>query len=121
MAGFHPPRDPYFPNQGNVGWISAEPEDEPAIPLNDDFAEDFLEDDDSRLEAYNPPPVTQNPNPHLNFQDPTPLWAINLDRLSHEQGQNSPYQGDQNFYNQKARGSANRTLPVLVHHVSHNS
>ncbi|XP_023764489.1 uncharacterized protein LOC111913002 [Lactuca sativa] len=26
MAGFHLPGDPYFPNQGNVGWVKEEPE-----------------------------------------------------------------------------------------------
>ena len=26
MAGFHLPGDPYFPNQGNGGWLDAEPE-----------------------------------------------------------------------------------------------
>ena len=27
MAGFHLPGDPYFPNQGNAGWIEEEPEE----------------------------------------------------------------------------------------------
>lgn len=29
MVGFHLPRDLYFPNQGNNGWIEEEPEEEP--------------------------------------------------------------------------------------------
>ena len=27
MAGFHLPGDPYFPNQGNGGWIEEDPEE----------------------------------------------------------------------------------------------
>ena len=38
MAGFHLPRDLYFPRQGNVGWLEPEepeedPEEEPAEEL----------------------------------------------------------------------------------------
>ena len=38
MAGFHPPGDPYFPNQGNAGWLDYEPEDDHPIPLDDHLA-----------------------------------------------------------------------------------
>ena len=41
MAGFHH-GDPYFPNQGNVGWLEAEPEDDHPIPLDDHHAEVFF-------------------------------------------------------------------------------
>lgn len=121
MVGFHLPGDPYFPNQGNVGRIDAEPEDNHVIPLDDDFAEDFLEDTDSEPVAYNPLPLAQNPNHHQNFQGPTPLWAINLDRWSEEQGWNHLYHGDRSFYNLEAGGSEDRALPVLVRRVSHSS
>ena len=57
MVGFHLPGDPYIPNQGYVVWLGAEPEEETAIPLDDDFAEDFPEDDDSGSGVYNPPQV----------------------------------------------------------------
>ena len=40
MAGFHH-GDPYFPNQGNVGWLEAEPEDDHPIPLDDHHVEGF--------------------------------------------------------------------------------
>ena len=34
MAGFHPPGDPYYPNQGNGGWVEEDPEeDEEPIEL----------------------------------------------------------------------------------------
>ena len=55
MVGFHHPRDPYFSNQGNVGWLDAESEDEPAIPLDDELAEDFPEDQDSEPEVEDLP------------------------------------------------------------------
>ena len=29
MAGFHHPGDPYFPNQGNNGWLEEEPAEDP--------------------------------------------------------------------------------------------
>ena len=29
MAGFHLPGDPYYPNQGNGGWIEEDPEEDP--------------------------------------------------------------------------------------------
>ena len=41
MAGFHPHGDPYFPNQGNEGWLDADPEENHPIPLDDDFTENF--------------------------------------------------------------------------------
>ena len=84
MAEFHLPGDPYFPNQGNGGWIEDEPKENHEIPLDDDFAENFPEDSDSGAEAYNPSPVAQNPKLRQNFQGPMPLWAVNLDRLSNE-------------------------------------
>ena len=52
MAGFHHPNDPYFPNQGNGGWIEDDPEeDEEPIELGDDSGTDL------ELEVINPPPV----------------------------------------------------------------
>ena len=29
MAGFHIPGDPYYPNQGNGGWIKEDPKEDP--------------------------------------------------------------------------------------------
>ena len=45
---------------------------------------------------------------------------MNLDRWSHEQSQDHPYNGDQSFCNLEERGSADRALPVLVHRAAHN-
>ncbi|CAI9291295.1 unnamed protein product [Lactuca saligna] len=50
MAGFHIPGDPYFPNQGNAGWIDDEPEEDPEEdpeeePEEEDEQEEEEEDD----------------------------------------------------------------------------
>lgn len=82
MVGYHPHGDPYFPNQGNVGWIEAEPEDDHPIPLDYHLVEGFSEDSDSEPEINNLPQVAQipNANPRPAFQGPTPLWETNLNR-----------------------------------------
>ena len=86
MVGFHSPGDPYFPNQGNVGWLEAEPEEDHPIPLEDNLAENFSEGSDSEPEANNLPQEAPIPNlnPRPTFQGPTPLWATNLNRWSDE-------------------------------------
>ena len=95
MAGFHH-GDPYFPNEGNAGWIDEEPEDDHPIPLDDHLAEGFSDGSDSEPEVNNLPLVGQAPNnnPRPAFPGPTPLWATNLNRWSDEQGQPLPYFGD---------------------------
>ena len=40
MDGFHLLGDPYFPNQGNGGWLEEEPEDDPMAPIEEDFEEE---------------------------------------------------------------------------------
>ncbi|KAL7618246.1 hypothetical protein Lser_V15G04420 [Lactuca serriola] len=120
MVGFHLPEDPYFANQGNGGWLDEETEENLEIPLDDAFVENSSKDDDSVSEAYNPPPVAQNPNPRQNFQGPTPLWVINLERWSNEDGQNHPYQGDRTLYNLDTEGSAEKALSMLVCSVARN-
>ena len=122
MAGFHH-GDSYFPNQGNAGWLEAEPEDGHPIPLDDHHAEGFSDSSDSEPEVNNLPPAAQNPNlnPRPVFQGPTPLWATNLITWSHEQGQPIPYNGDRSFYNLTEGGSADRVLPIMVRRMSRNS
>ena len=122
MAGF-PHGDPYFPNQGNAGWLEAEPEDDHPIPLDDHHAEGFSDSSDSEPEVNNLPPAAQNPNlnPRPVFQGPTPLWATNLITWSHEQGQPIPYNGDRSFYNLTEGGSADRVLPIMVSRMSRNT
>ena len=81
MAGFHHPNDPYFPNQGNGGWIEDDPEeDEEPIELGDDSGTD------SEPEVIDPPPI-QPPVHVRNFQGPTPVWGSHL----HHWSQNKAY------------------------------
>ena len=121
MAGF-PHGDPYFPNEGNVGWIEEDPEDEHPIPLDDHLAEGFSDGSDSEPEVNNLPLVGQAPNnnPRPAFPGPTPMWANNLNRWSDEQGQPLPYFGDRTFYNVSDGGSADRALPVIIRRIARN-
>ena len=45
---------------------------------------------------------------------------MNLGRLSHDQGQPHPYNGDQSFYNLNEGGSTERVLLILVRRVARN-
>ena len=121
MAGFHH-GDPYFPNEGNAGWIDEEPEDEHPIPLDDHLAEGFSDGSDSEPEVNNLPLVGQAPNnnPRPAFPGPTPMWANNLNRWSDDQGQPLPYFGDRTFYNVSDGGSADRALPVIIRRIARN-
>ena len=121
MAGFHH-GDPYFPNEGNAGWIDEEPEDEHPIPLDDHLAEGFSDGSDSEPEVNNLPLVGQAPNnnPRPAFPGPTPMWANDLNRWSDEQGHPLPYFGDRTFYNVSDGGSADRALPVIIRRIARN-
>ena len=71
MAGFHLPGDPYYPNQGNGGWIEEDPEEDPEEieeEVEEEFevevGEEFEVDEeiveissgtDSEPEVYDPP------------------------------------------------------------------
>ncbi|CAI9260222.1 unnamed protein product [Lactuca saligna] len=121
MAGFcHD--DPYFPNEGNIGRLEAESDDEHQIPLDDHQAEGFSDRSDSKPEVNNLPLVGQPPNnnPRPAFPDPTPLWANHLNRWSEEQGQPLPYFGDRSFHNVSNGGSADRALPVIIRRIARN-
>ena len=120
MAGFHLPGDPYFPNQGNGGWLEEESDDDHPIPLDDHHAEGFSDSSSSEPEVNNQPPEAPNPNPRPAFQGPTPMWAISLHRWSEEQGQPLPYNGDRSFYNISEGGSADRVLPIMIRRIARN-
>ena len=121
MAGFHHPGDPYYPNQGNGGWLDEESDDDHPIPLDDQYAEGFSDSSSSEPEVNNLPPEAPNPNPRPAFQGPTPMWAIiTLNRWSEEQGQPLPYNGDRSFYNISEGGSADRVLPIMIWRIARN-
>ena len=94
MDGFHHPGDPYFPNQGNNGWLEEsdeEPEEEPeedpeeeeeelkegpAKPVANDGEEesgdDNDDDSDAGCEVINPPYPVRVPAHRMGPSDPTP-------------------------------------------------
>lgn len=61
MAGFHIQGDPYYPNQGNGGWLEGDPEEDPAgveeeeEPMEEE--EEEADGTDSEPEVINPPVV----------------------------------------------------------------
>ena len=83
MAGYPPPGDPYFPNQGNNGWIEDDPQEDP----EEDSEEESSDGTDSEPEVYNPPQGVQRPVARQHFQGPTPTWGEELHRWSQQQGQ----------------------------------
>ena len=103
MAGLHPPGDPYFPNQGNNGWLEEseeEPEDDleeeeieegPAEPMADDGQEEPGDDSDDDSDAESM--VINRPYPvrvsayRVRPSGPTPPWGINIWRWSRQQAQ----------------------------------
>ena len=96
MARIHPHDDPYFPNEGNAGWLEEEPEDNHPIPLDDHHAEGFSDGSDSESEVENLPLVTpvRNPNPRRAFQVLTRPWVESLETWSQEKNQPMPFNGD---------------------------
>jgi len=115
MAGFHHPGDPYFPNQGNGGWIEDDPEeDEEPIEVGDDSGTD------SEPEVIDPPPI-QPPVFVRNFQGPTPVWGSHLHHWSQQQNLRPPYGMCRDFYDVRGGGSADRALPVMVGKLANQS
>ena len=80
MAGFHLPRDPYFPSQGNAGWIEEEPEniiEEDPEEDPEEENEEYDDDDDEGIEEdFEEYPKVYDPlsahAPRRDFQGPTP-------------------------------------------------
>ena len=101
MVGFHHPRDPYVPNQGNGGWIEEDPEEDPKEPMEDleeptefeeedineeieeDHEEEVEEDEesDAESEVINPPYMPRVPPYRMGYNGPTPPWANTIERL----------------------------------------
>ena len=110
MAGFHHPNDPYYPNQGNGGWIEEDPEEDEE-PIELDEGDDS--GTDSEPEVINPP-APQPPVHVRNFQGPTPVWGSHLHHWSQQQSLRPPYGMCRDFYDVRGGGSADRALPVMV-------
>ena len=102
--------------------FNVEPEEEPTIPLDDNFTENFSEHSDSEPEVNNLPLVAPvpNPNPRPTFQGPMPPWVESWETWSQEQDQHMPKNGDKIFYDLSEGGLADKILPILVLRVSQN-
>ena len=83
MAGSHIPGDPYFPNQGNGGWIEEYPKEEPEEIMEKESEEEFEEEInveeeeeedelDAESEVINPPYVARVPAHCVGYNGPTP-------------------------------------------------
>ena len=104
MAGFHLPGDPYFPNQGNGGWIEEEPEEdleemfkeepeedpeeaEEEEPEEDEIEEEMEEDEDEEEseeepEVINHPYIAKVLANRFGYNGLEPRWASVIDRWS---------------------------------------
>lgn len=142
MAGFHHPGDPYFPNQGNNGWLEEEeePEEEPeedpeeesdgepeaeveGEPVEPEEDEELFEeelddseggDSDAESEVIDPPYPIRVPAYRVGPTGPTPPWGIDLWRWSRHQGQRPPFGMSREFFDLRDGGPADRALPVMV-------
>ena len=122
------PGDPYFPKQGNDGWIEQDPKEDPEEIMEEDPKEDLEEEEDeeeieedsnAESEVINPPYVARVLAHRQGYQGPTPRWAENLEKWSRQQHQRSPYGMERGFYNLSHGGLADRALPVMVQQIAH--
>ena len=83
MARCHMPGDPYFPNQGNGGWIEEDPKEDPKELMEEEeepeedqeeeeVEEETEEESDAESEVINPPYVARVPAHRLGYQGPMP-------------------------------------------------
>ncbi|KAL7608232.1 hypothetical protein Lser_V15G12309 [Lactuca serriola] len=131
MAGFHIPGDPYYPNQGNGGWIEKDTEEfevevgeeyevdeeveEEEEPIEEE--EEVTDGTDSEPEVINPP-APRSPEVRMGYQPPIPIWGSHLYYWSRQQGVLPPFGMCREFYNVSGGGSADRALPVLVRQIA---
>ncbi|XP_023749238.1 protein FANTASTIC FOUR 1-like [Lactuca sativa] len=122
MAGFHLPRDTYFPNEGNAGWLEAkreemieeDPEEDPEEMDEEEESEEEEEEEEPKEEVINPPYIARVLANRFGHNGPKPYWATMIERWSRQQRQRSPY-GDQHvYYDLSHGGPADRALLVMV-------
>ena len=120
MAGYPPPGDPYFSDQGNYGWIEEDPEEiveKEEEPMKEEEEEDS-DGSDTTPEVYNPPPTVQHTVIGQDFQGPTPAWAAYLHHWSRQQRQRPPCGIEKGFFDLFEGGSADRALPIIAHRIA---
>lgn len=121
MAGFHHPRDPYFPNQGNKGWIVEDRDEDPEEILEEDSEEEAEfevkeeeDESDTGSKVIDPPYMARIPAHRWGYNGRTPRWADDLERWNQHQRQCLPYGMERGFYNLYHGGPADRALPVMI-------
>ena len=133
MAGFHLPGDPYYPNQGNGGWIEEEPEEDPEeieeeveeefeVEVGEEFevdeeVEEITSGTDSEPEVIDPP-IPHPPEIRPYQPGPIPMWGSHLYYWSRQQGVRPPFGMCRDFYNVSGGSSADRALPVIVNAIA---
>ncbi|XP_023734795.1 uncharacterized protein LOC111882655 [Lactuca sativa] len=133
MEGFHHLGDPYYPNQGNGGWIEEDPEEDPKEPMEDpdELAEWEEEDIDEEIEEVDgeeveedeesdaesgitsPPYMARVPPYRMGYNGPTPPWADAIERWGRRQGRQPPFGMNRDYYNLRHRGPEDRALPIM--------
>ena len=92
MVGFHLSGDPDFPNQGNCGWIEAEPEEdleelfeeEGPKEAKEEF-EDKEEEEEPEEEVFNPHYIARVSSNRLGYNGHEHRWATVIERWSRPQ------------------------------------
>ena len=98
MARFYLPGDPYFPNQGNGGWLGEEPKEEPKV--------------------INPPYIDRVPANCFDYIRPVPCWATVIEGCSRQQRPRSPFGDQQGGYDLNHGGPTGRALPMKFRRIA---
>lgn len=83
MADFHQPGDHFPPNQGIVGWVEDDPDEDPEEIEEEEIEEDEIDeeidddeeekgDSDTEFEVINPPYIVRVLAHRLGYNVPTP-------------------------------------------------
>lgn len=128
MAGFHIPGDPYFPNQGNGGWLGGEPEEDPKEVFEEEPEEDpneepeedeeeeseDEEESEEEPEIFNPPYLARVPANRFDHIGPIPRWATMIEGWRHRQRQRAHYGDQRVYYDLTHGGPADKALQVMT-------
>ena len=115
MVGFHHPGDPYFPKQGNGGWLEPveETEEEPEEEREEEPEEEPIggpsepvADSDAESDVINAPYMARVPPYRMGPNGPTPPWAHGIWRWSRQQGVRPPFGMNRDYYDLSHGGPA---------------
>ncbi|KAI3752013.1 hypothetical protein L2E82_23112 [Cichorium intybus] len=109
------PGDPYFPEEGNRGWLNEGPEEEPEEVPKEEPEEVSEEEDQWEDEDSDDEPEVINPRyPTRDIHAPPPPPAFQ----SREQGLRPPYGMSHDYFDLSEGGSADRAFPVMIRRIS---